>query len=114
LGFTGELSQVIINIIVNAAYAIEHSGIISIRTYFDAENVYAVIVDNGPGIPEEFLKKLFDPFFTSKDVGSGTGIGLYVSHGIVSKHQGTLSASNGKNGGAEFILSLPVNVRGNR
>lgn len=110
-GCVGEVSQVIVNIIVNAAQAIDNNGVISLHTYADSSNVYAEISDNGPGIPDEYMKKLFDPFFTSKDVGSGTGLGLYVSHGIATKHQGELSARNGPNGGALFILSLPIDMR---
>ena len=64
--------------------------------------------DNGPGMAEEHLSRLFEPFFTTKPVGQGTGLGLSISYGIVERHGGKLSARNVPGGGAEFILSLPV------
>jgi len=65
-------------------------------------------VDSGPGIPAEHLSRLFEPFFTTKPVGQGTGLGLSISYGIVERHGGKLEAANLPGGGAEFILSLPV------
>jgi two-component system sensor histidine kinase HupT/HoxJ len=64
--------------------------------------------DNGPGIANEHLSRIFDPFFTTKPVGKGTGLGLSISYGIVEQHGGRLTARNHPEGGAEFVLELPV------
>ena len=64
--------------------------------------------DNGPGIPALHLSRIFDPFFTTKPVGKGTGLGLSISYGIVEQHGGRLSADNSAQGGAEFVLELPL------
>lgn len=107
-GSAGKLSQVFVNILVNASQSIEKRGRISIRTFADEKNVYAEISDSGPGIPEEIMSKIFDPFFTSKSVGAGTGLGLYVSYDIINSHRGLLSAKNLADGGASFTVSLPI------
>ena len=105
------LTQVFANIIVNAAQATREKGTLTISTSVKGNMVQADIVDQGPGIPEENLNKLFDPFFTTKEVGSGTGLGLYVSHGIVKRHLGKIFARNEPGGGARFSILLPVDVR---
>ena len=68
----------------------------------------AVIITDGPGIPPDDLPRIFDPLFTTKPVGQGTGLGLSISYGIVDRHGGRLTAGNRAAGGAEFILTLPV------
>lgn len=113
-GWQGQLRQVFVNIIVNGAQAIESEGTLTIRTHSDEEFIHVEFMDDGPGIDEEVVGKLFDPFFTTKDVGSGTGLGLYVSHGIVTKHCGTISAKNNLTKGACFTVSLPIEMRKNR
>ena len=113
-GRTGQLRQVFVNIVVNAAQAIEGEGLLKICTRADDENVSVDIIDNGPGMNAETLNKLFDPFYTTKEVGSGTGLGLYVSHGIVANHLGTLTAKNNSEGGACFTVTLPIEVRRKR
>lgn len=110
----GQLRQVFVNIIVNAAHAIEEKGTISLNTRSDEDNIYIEISDSGTGIDEEKIDKIFDPFFTTKEVGSGTGLGLYICHGIITKHQGTIAAANNPDGGAKFSISLPIEVRKNR
>ncbi len=113
-GWQGQLRQVFVNVIVNGAQAIESQGTITIRTHSDADYVHIDFIDDGPGIDEEVIGKLFDPFFTTKEVGSGTGLGLYVSHGIVTKHHGKISAKNNLTKGACFTISLPIEMRKNR
>ncbi|MFT5113407.1 MAG: two-component system NtrC family sensor kinase [Kiritimatiellia bacterium] len=108
---TSQLNQIFNNILLNASHAIEETGTIEIHTSADAANVQIVFIDNGTGIPEANLNKLFDPFYSTKDVGKGTGLGLYVSHGLVQKHQGTITASNNPGKGARLQISLPIDMR---
>ena len=110
----GQLRQVFVNIIVNAAHAIEEQGTITLKTRCDAENIYIDFSDTGAGIDQEAIDKIFDPFFTTKDVGSGTGLGLYICHGIITKHQGSIIAQNNTDGGATFSITLPIEVRKHR
>ncbi len=113
-GRPGQLRQVFVNIVVNAAQAMDSEGTLRIVTMQSDENVAVSFVDNGPGMDEETLSKLFDPFYTTKEVGSGTGLGLYVSHGIVANHGGTLAAVNNEKQGASFTVQLPIEMRKNR
>lgn len=110
-GCAGQLHQVLINILLNSVQAFESKGEIEIETRADEENVYICITDNGPGIAEENLIKLFDPFFTTKGIKEGTGLGLYISHGLVQKHRGQITAANNPAGGARFTISLPIDMR---
>lgn len=112
--WAGELRQVFVNIVVNAAQAIEEQGTVTLRTMLRNDKIVIDIKDTGPGMADETLKRLFDPFYTTKEVGSGTGLGLYLSHGIIQKHHGTLIAENNAGGGACFSITLPVEVRGSR
>jgi two-component system, NtrC family, sensor kinase len=113
-GRPGQLRQVFVNIIVNAAQAIESKGALKIVTRTGNDKVIIEFIDNGPGLDEETSAKLFDPFYTTKEVGSGTGLGLSVSHGIVANHHGSLTAKNNEGKGACFTVSLPFEMRKNR
>jgi signal transduction histidine kinase len=111
----GELiHQVLLNICQNAVQAMQNGGQLHIEcappTLFKHERHFASLAvrDTGTGIAPEHLAHIFDPFFTTKDVGSGTGLGLAVSLRIVEEHGGWISASNCANGGARFIIHLPV------
>lgn len=111
----GELNQVLLNLIVNAAHAIEaagrnaETGRISISTELVADHVMIRVADNGCGIAEDQLEKIFDPFFTTKEVGKGTGQGLAIVHSIiVDKHGGSIDVRSQVGVGATFILSLPL------
>jgi two-component system NtrC family sensor kinase len=76
------------NILVNAAQAIEDHGVITIQTSSTEDTVSIEISDTGRGIPPEHIKRLFEPFFTTKPVGQGTGLGLSITYSIVEKHKG--------------------------
>jgi len=110
----GELNQVILNIIVNAAQAMgnpprEGKGLIEVSTRLEGDNVFLTIHDNGPGIPKDILNKVFDPFFTTKEPGKGTGLGLSISYDIiVNKHGGSIWAESEPGTGTTFFISLPV------
>ena len=107
--YGGELNQVWTNIIDNAIAAMEGQGQLVLRTREEAPWVVVEIEDNGPGIPEEIHSKIFDPFFTTKPPGSGTGLGLNISHNIiVQKHQGQIAVSS-QPGKTCFAVRLPVN-----
>ena len=111
----GEINQVILNILVNAAQAIadqnrSEKGVIAVHTESNDEWVIMTIRDDGPGIPREILQKVFDPFFTTKEPGKGTGLGLSISYDIiVNKHKGKLSVKSSPGKGTVFIIALPVN-----
>jgi two-component system NtrC family sensor kinase len=107
----GQLNQVLINILINSIQAFDSPGEIEIHTRADAENVFIDIIDDGPGFPQENIIKLFDPFFTTKGVKKGTGLGLYICHGLIQKHRGQIMATNEPGGGARITISLPINMR---
>ncbi|HEY0585954.1 MAG TPA: ATP-binding protein [Pseudoduganella sp.] len=107
-GLPGQLNQVFRNILLNAIQAIPAQGIIRIVTSADREAVQVRIQDNGVGIPPENLGRIFDPFFTTKPVGSGTGLGLYLAYGIVSKHGGRINVISEPGKGTAFTVVLPL------
>jgi len=109
--YAGQLNQVWMNLLANAAQAIgDTQGEVRIRTECDKETVSISITDTCKGIAPEHLQKIFDPFFTTKPVGEGTGLGLSISHGIVARHQGTLTAESVLGQGTTFKVVLPVHL----
>nr|ADB12514.1 putative two-component sensor [uncultured bacterium 9F08] len=104
----GQLNQVFLNLLVNAAQAIEQRGVIVIRTGQQGEEVWIEVSDTGKGIPPQHLKRLFEPFFTTKPVGQGTGIGLPLSHRIVEKHHGRIEVDSEEGIGSRFRVWLPI------
>ncbi len=103
----GEIKQVFLNLLVNASHAITEKGVIRIKTYVSEPNVVIEISDNGCGIKQENLKKIFDPFYTTKAVGKGTGLGLWISSTIIYKHKGTITVNSQVGQGTTFIIQLP-------
>lgn len=109
-----QLNQVLLNIIVNAKDAIverlgDTMGDIFIKTYIEGDNVVCSIKDNGSGISDDNLNKLFNPFFSTKKIGEGLGLGLSVSYDIiVNKHNGILDVISEVGSGTEFKISLPI------
>jgi len=106
-----QLSQVFMNLLVNAGQAIQDHGRITLRTGYDADNVWVEVEDTGGGIRPEHLSRIFDPFFTTKPVGLGTGLGLSVSYGIVRKHGGQIDVRSEVGRGTCFRLVLPLQSR---
>ena len=105
----GQINQVLLNLIANAADATPPSGRIEIRTELVGDGRIAVeIEDDGCGIPAQALDRVFDPFYTTKAVGKGTGLGLSVSYGIVNRHGGTIRVRSEPGRGACFRVELPV------
>ena len=107
-GYPSELAQVWVNLLDNAADAVNGGGEISIRTRRDDDQTVVEIIDNGPGIPPENLSRIFEPFFTTKGVGSGKGLGLTISQGIVGNRHGGEIEVESKAGETRFIVRLPM------
>lgn len=103
-----QINQVFMNLLVNAAQAIEGKGVITLRSGVSGEEVWIEVADTGKGIPPEQLKQIFDPFFTTKPVGKGTGLGLSVSYSIIEKHRGRIEVSSEIGKGTTFRLWLPI------
>lgn len=110
-GQEGQIHQVLTNLIQNALDAVagQPGGTIAVQAGHTGEGgVRLTVADNGPGIAPDHLTTVFDPFFTTKPVGQGTGLGLWISYGLVRDHDGTLSAGNRPEGGAVFTIELPA------
>ncbi|WP_189799457.1 ATP-binding protein [Tateyamaria sp. syn59] len=112
-GDADQLIQVIYNIVINAQHAIQgtdHPGVLTLRTQEDSTNDRAIVIvsDNGPGVPLDLRGRVFEPLFLTKDVGEGTGMGLALSHRIVTSHQGTITIGKSSLGGARFEVHLPL------
>jgi signal transduction histidine kinase len=111
-----QMQQVLLNLVNNATAAMKNGGVLWISSVFDANNEKVVVIvrDNGHGISPEHMDKIFDPFFTTKSEGEGTGLGLSVTHGIISKYEGTIScesntANSGNNPqGTTFKITLRI------
>jgi len=110
--YASELNQVWTNIIDNAADAMKGKGEITLRTYEDDGHVVVEIIDNGPGIPQDIQTRIYEPFFTTKPPGKGTGLGLHISHDIIAnRHHGQLLVES-KPGETKFKAILPIQMRG--
>lgn len=106
---SSQINQVIMNLLVNAAHAIEDFGEIIVRTRCDGTLVTIEVEDTGKGIAPENVHRIFEPFFTTKPVGKGTGLGLSLSFNIIQKHNGTIAAEHAASGnGTCFRISLPI------
>lgn len=113
-GSSNEIEQILVNLLINAADAIEsikEKGNISISTSEKNKRVLIKVVDDGPGIPKDKLENIFTPFFTTKEVGKGTGLGLSISQNIIKNYNGELKATNNEKEGATFSIELPIKVR---
>ena len=107
LGNPGELREVLTNLIFNAVDALPNGGIIRISTQVEGDKILLIVKDNGGGMDENVLVKIFDPFFSTKGV-KGTGLGLSVSYGIINRHSGEITVNSSPGKGASFIIRLPV------
>ncbi len=108
-----QIQQVLLNLVINAEQAMltaHGGGSLVVRTWHDAEldAVVLDVTDDGPGVPPEAQTKIFDPFFTTKEVGKGTGLGLTVAYAIVQEHGGRIRVESPPQGGASFLVELPV------
>ncbi len=107
--YPGKLSQVFLNLLINAIHSIDNKGTIIITTQKAASNdkIEILFKDTGRGMTQETQKKIFDPFFTTKPVGEGTGMGLSIVHGIIQDHHGQITVISKKGIGTEFRIELP-------
>ena len=103
-----ELTQILLNLLLNAADAVKGDGSILIEVSKGEDQVTVAVSDSGPGISDEIRPRLFEPFATSKPTGKGTGLGLAVVHALVERRQGDVRAENLPEGGARFVVSLPA------
>jgi len=121
-----DIGRVLLNLINNAFYAVDKKSkagvdgykpevVVSTRVFLSRgskgeERIEILVKDNGPGIPDEIKEKIFQPFFTTKPTGQGTGLGLSLSYDIVMSHGGELKVQAGKEQGSEFIINIPINL----
>ncbi len=108
--YPGELNQVFMNLLTNAAQAIEGEGRITIRTLIEKGNVHVQIEDTGVGIPQEQMTGLFDPGFTKKESRVKAGLGLFTSYSIVQKHHGEIKVESEVGKGSTFTVILPMDL----
>ena len=104
----GQLTQVLVNLIVNAVQAMPEGGKLSVQTLHGKRHISLIVQDTGLGMSEDVVKKIFIPFFTTKEVDQGTGLGLAVVHGIVSSHGGSISVDSKPGLGTRFEIKLPL------
>ncbi len=108
-----EIEQIFINLFTNAVHAMEENkdgkeSILQVSANQDNESVVIKITDTGHGMNEETLADIFNPFYTTKDVGKGTGLGLSICHGIIEHHRGSINASSTLGEGTTFAITLPI------
>jgi PAS domain S-box-containing protein len=115
MGSEGRLSQVFLNLLVNAAHALEEGNVdtnrIRVRTWEDGSTVLAEVRDTGSGIPAEHLTRIFEPFYTTKPVGVGSGLGLSIVRSIVSGFGGSIEVESEVGKGTRFVIRLPAAPR---
>jgi signal transduction histidine kinase len=110
-GDESQIRQIIMNLVVNAIHAMPAGGRLTLTTLCRGGEILLSVRDSGPGIPANIREKIFLPFFTTKDVDQGTGLGLSVAHGIVRAHRGRIMVGGREGEGAEFTVVLPVRER---
>ena len=103
---SGRMKQVLLNLMMNAAQAIDRDGTIEVRTRAAQDRIEITVRDDGPGIPDEIRDRIFEPFFSTKEVSQGTGLGLSVSYGIIADHQGEITVRS-RPGDTVFTITLP-------
>lgn len=103
-----QLNQAFLNLILNAAHAIDGAGVVTVSTASDGQRIRITVEDTGNGIPDDVLPRIFDPYFTTKPVGAGTGLGLTIARDIVTEHGGTLTVKTQMGVGTTFQIELPI------
>ena len=103
-----KIQQVFINLLKNSADAMAGKGTICINASQDLSGLTITVSDDGPGIPEQIQGKIFDPFFSTKDTGEGSGLGLFIVHDIIVQHGGTITVGSNNGEGTIFTIIMPV------
>ncbi len=106
--YPGQLSQVLMNVLSNAIQAIEGQGKITVKTELSGKEAAIIISDTGKGIPNGELDNIFDPFYTTKEIGEGTGLGLSISYGIIQEHNGRIDVESKMGVGTSFKIIIPI------
>jgi two-component system, NtrC family, sensor kinase len=108
LGIEYKLQQVFLNLFLNARDAMPKGGWLTIVTRASGDVASVEVADTGSGIPADQLSRIYDPFFTTKDLGKGTGLGLSITYGIVQEHGGSIACNSAPGQGTRFALTLPL------
>ena len=108
--YSGKLTQAFLKLLSNASQSIEGKGVITVRTGSTDEMVWLEVQDTGKGISERNIAEVFDPFYTTKDIGEGTGLGLHFVMSVIENHGGTISVSSSLNIGTTFYVELPLTL----
>lgn len=107
-GNADHLQQAFVNIVLNAQQVMPDGGKLHVTTSLDGNYVAVSFRDTGPGIPKKYIHKIFEPFYSSKEAGKGTGLGLFIIHSIMEDHGGVIEVESKRGKGATFILKIPV------
>jgi signal transduction histidine kinase len=110
-GYGGQLNQVFMNILDNSCYALKENGIIHIRLHKKEKDVIIEFEDNGCGIKKEQLAKIFEPFYTTKPIGQGTGLGMSISYKVIQQHNGSITVDSEEGKGTKFTITLPIKMK---
>lgn len=111
MGNADRLQQVFVNLVLNAQQAMQEGGRLVIKTAAVGNQVHVSFIDTGPGIPKKYLHRIFEPFYSTKAAGKGTGLGLFIVHAIIQDHHGKIEVQSKKDSGATFILKLPAIIK---
>jgi len=111
--YIGEIKQIFVNLLVNASHAIETKGEIIIETFNQSDNVIIKISDTGKGMKDVIKRRIFDPFYTTKAIGEGTGLGLWICMSLIQKHNGKLEVESQEGIGTTFTITLPIEFKTN-
>jgi PAS domain S-box-containing protein len=104
----GQINQVFMNLLVNAAQSIKEKGDILVKTAGDNGMIHVTIADTGCGIEPDSLNRIFEPFYTTKEIGKGTGLGLSIAYDIIKKHNGNIAVTSEVGKGTSFTISIPI------
>lgn len=108
----GQMNQVIMNLVINAVHAMPSGGILTLKTGYEDGNVFLIVQDNGTGIDPDVMEQIFLPFFSTKELDHGTGLGLSVVHGIIQAHGGRIEATSQKGEGTNFTIIFSIDGGG--